>query len=300
MELNVTHKQIKVNDIFLHVAQQGNGKKLIVLLHGWPEFWYTWRYQIPVLAEKYTVVAPDLRGFNKSDKPIGIEHYKADVVASDIAELIKQLGFENAYIVGHDWGGAIAWTFAAMYPNLTEKLAILNCPHPKEMLKNFKKNPSQLLKSWYMFMHQIPLLPEMILDLTLPQFFKTFIRGWMHHPEHFSKEDLHAFVAAYREEGALTGSINYYRAMMQTKPNISVFKDKVAAPTILIWGEDDKALGKELTYNTQEYVNNSLEIKYIKNCSHWIQNDCPDEVNQYLLDFFYSQFQFLLQNNKKD
>jgi pimeloyl-ACP methyl ester carboxylesterase len=282
---NITHKQIKVNDIFLHVAQQGKGEKLVVLLHGWPEFWYTWRYQIPVLAKDYTVVAPDMRGFNKSDKPKGIENYTANVVAADIAELIKQLGFERAYIVGHDWGGAVAWTFASMFPDMVEKLAVINCPHPKEMLKMIKKNPAQLLKSWYMFMHQLPYLPEFILSKTLPQFYKLFFRGWMHHPENFTDKDLHAFVTAYKEEGALTGSINYYRAMLQARPAFSVFKQKVTAPTLLIWGEDDKALGKELTYNTQDYIDNTLEIKYIKNCSHWAQNDCPEEVNKYLVEF---------------
>lgn len=286
MSFELVHKQIKVNDIYLHVAQKGNGKKLVVLLHGWPEFWYTWRYQIEALSEYYTVMAPDLRGFNKSEKPIGIANYKADVVATDIAALIQQSGYEKAFIVGHDWGGAIAWTFSSLYPNLTEKLAILNCPHPKEMLKQIKKNPSQLLKSWYMFFHQIPLVPEMLLELTLPYFFKTFIKGWMHHPENFTDEDLKAFVSAYKEEGALTGSINYYRAMMQTKPTISIFKQKTIAPTLMIWGEDDKALGIDLTYNTKNYVDAEFEIKYIKNCSHWIQNDCPDLVNEYLIEFF--------------
>lgn len=286
MHLNVTQKQVQVNGVNLHIAQAGKGKKLVILLHGWPEFWYTWRYQIPELAKKYTVIAPDLRGFNRSDKPKGIENYKADVVATDIAELIKQSGFEKAYIVGHDWGGAIAWTLSSMYPELVEKLAILNCPHPKEMLKMIKKNPSQLLKSWYMFMHQLPYVPEFLLGNTLPYFFKLFLRGWMHNPQNFSDNDLTAFVRAYREEGALTGSINYYRAMMQTKPNLKVFNTKTQAPTLLIWGEDDKALGKNLTYNTKDYIDNTLDIKYIKDCSHWTQNDCPELVNTYLMEFF--------------
>lgn len=286
MKLNVTHKQIKVNDIFLHVAQQGNGKKLVVLLHGWPDFWYTWRYQIPALAEKYTVLAPDLRGFNKSEKPTGIKNYTADIVASDIAELIKQTEFEKAYIVGHDWGGAIAWTFSSMYPELTEKLAIINCPHPKEMLKQFKKNPLQLLRSWYMFFHQLPLIPEMLLELNLKRFIKYILRDWLYNPQNFTDEDLKTYIAAYKEEGALTGSINYYRAMMQTKPKLHIFKNKTVAPTLMIWGEGDKALGKELTYNTQQYVTGSFEIKYIKECSHHAQNDCPELVNEYLLDFF--------------
>lgn len=282
----IEHQNITVNGIKLHIAKQGNGKKLVILLHGWPEFWYTWRYQIPVLAEHYTVVAPDLRGFNLSDKPHGLENYKTDVVASDIAELIHKLGFEKAYIVGHDWGGAVAWTFAALYPALTEKLAVLNCPHPKEMLKSFKANPSQLVRSWYMFMHQIPLLPEILYQFTLPLFFKQFVRGWMYNKQNFTDEDLTAFVGAFKQEGALTGSINYYRAMLQTRPNRSIFKNKIQSPTLLIWGEGDKALGKELTYNTQQYIDASYVVKYIPNCSHWTQNDCPDEVNEYLLEFF--------------
>lgn len=282
----ITHEFIDVNGIKLHIARQGNGKKLIVLLHGWPEFWYTWRYQIPVLAEQYTVVAPDLRGFNLSDKPKGVEHYKSDVVAGDIAALIPTLGFKQAFIVGHDWGGAVAWAFAAMYPELTEKLAVLNCPHPKEMLKSFKSNPSQLLKSWYMFMHQIPVLPELVYERVLPLFFKQFFRGWMFHPENFTDIDLEEFVQAYKQKGALTGSLNYYRAMLQTKPNISIFKNGIQSPTLLIWGEGDKALGKELTYNTQQYINNSFEVKYIPECSHWTQNDCPEELNAYLMEFF--------------
>ena len=282
----VQHQNITVNDIKLHVAKQGNGKKLVVLLHGWPEFWYTWRYQIPVLAEEYTVFAPDLRGFNLSDKPHGLKNYTTDIVASDIAALIQKSGFDKAYIVGHDWGGAIAWTFAALYPALTEKLVVLNCPHPIIMLKSFKSNPSQLLKSWYMFMHQIPLLPEILYQFTLPLFFKQFVRGWMYNKQNFSDEDLDAFVTAFKQEGALTGSINYYRAMIQTKAKVSIFKNGIKVPTLLIWGEGDKALGKELTYDTHKYIDATCNVKYISNCSHWTQNDCPDEVNKYLLEFF--------------
>lgn len=282
----ITHEFITVNGLKLHIAKSGNGAKLVILLHGWPEFWYTWRYQIPALAEHYTVVAPDLRGFNLSDKPKGVANYSADVVASDIAALIPALGFEKAYIVGHDWGGAVAWTFATIYPQLTEKLAVLNCPHPREMLKSFKENPSQLLRSWYMFVHQIPVLPELMYKYTLPLFFKQFVRGWMYHKENFSDIDLQEFVKAFQQEGAMTGSLNYYRAMLQTKPNKAIFKNNIQCPTLLIWGEGDKALGKELTYNTQQYINASFEVKYIKECSHWTQNDCPEEVNQYLLNFF--------------
>lgn len=289
----ITHEYIKTNGIKLHIAKAGKGKKLVVLLHGWPEFWYTWRYQIPVLAEKFTVVAPDMRGFNLSDKPKGIENYAAHVVAADIAELIQKLGFQKAFIVGHDWGGAIAWSFSVLYPELTEKLVVLNCPHPKEMMKALTTNPSQLLRSWYMFMHQLPVLPELLYRYTLPLFFKQFVRGWMYHPENFTDEDLREFVKAYQQEGALTGSVNYYRTMLRVKPKSAIFKQKTQSPTLLIWGEGDKALGKELTYNTQQYIQSTFEVKYITKCSHWTQNDCPQEVNQYLMEFLTDQ------NNKE-
>jgi pimeloyl-ACP methyl ester carboxylesterase len=281
----VQHEYIEVNGIKLHIAKQGKGKKLVLLLHGWPEFWYTWRYQIPVLAEKFTVMAPDLRGFNLSDKPKGIANYKADVVANDIAALIKKSGFKKAHIVGHDWGGAIAWVFATMYPELTDKLVVCNCPHPKIMLDNFKTNPMQVLRSWYMFVHQIPVLPELLYKNMLPLFYKQFVRGWMFNKQNFTDADLNAFVEAFKHDGALTSSINYYRAMMQTRPNTSIFKQKIQSPTLLIWGEGDKALGKELTYGTEKYVDATYDVKYISNCSHWTQNDCPEEVNKYLLDF---------------
>jgi pimeloyl-ACP methyl ester carboxylesterase len=280
----VSHHYIEVNGIKLHVAKAGNGKKLVVLLHGWPEFWYTWRNQIPVLAEHFTVVAPDLRGFNLSDKPNGISNYKSDLAASDIAELIPKLGFDKAYIIGHDWGGAISWIFAALYPTLTEKLIILNCPHPMDMIVGLKK-PSQMLKSWYILYHQLPLLPELIYRITLKLFFTLFMKGWMHNKQNFTEEDLNEFVNAYKQKGALKNSINYYRAMVQRAPNKLVFKNKIKSPTLLIWGKKDKALGIELSYGTHKHVNAPFELKYIENCSHWTQNDCPEEVNNYVLDF---------------
>ncbi len=281
----IQHDFVEVNGIKLHIAKQGKGKKLVILLHGWPEFWYTWRLQIPVLAEEYTVWAPDMRGFNLSDKPKGIANYKADVVASDIAALIHKSGFKKAHIVGHDWGGAIAWVFATMYPELTDKLAVCNCPHPKIMLDNVKTNPMQILRSWYIFVHQVPVVPELLYKYTLPLFYKTFVKGWMFNKQNFTDDDLNAFVEAYKQEGALTASINYYRAMLQTKPNTQILKQNIQAPTLLIWGEDDKALGKELTYGTEKYIDATFDVKYISNCSHWTQNDCPEAVNQYLLDF---------------
>ena len=135
-------------------------------------------------------------------------------------------------------------------------------------------------------MHPIPLLPEIVYQFTLPLFFKQFVRGWMYNKQNFTEDDLQAFVTAFKQEGALTGSLNYYRAMVQTKPNLKIFNNKIKAPTLLIWGEGDKALGKELTYNTEKYIDATYNVHYIPKCSHWTQNDCPNEVNTLLLDFF--------------
>lgn len=285
----LTHEYIEVNGIKLHIAKQGTGEKLVVLLHGWPEFWYTWRKQIVFLSGKYTVVAPDLRGFNLSDKPKGAANYTSDIVVKDIAELIPKLGFQKAFIVGHDWGGAVAWTFATLYPELTEKLAVLNCPHPKIMSDFLRGNFNQIRKSWYMFFFQLPWFPERFVGSNLSVFFKKAIRSQLRDRKSFTDEDVQQFVAAYQQQGALTGSINYYRALRHSWKNQKIYQQKIKAPTLLIWGENDRFLGKEMTVDTAKYVDNSYKFKPLPNCSHWVQNDCPNEVNQYLLEFFQAR-----------
>lgn len=284
MHYPIIYEFIEVNGIKLHIAKKGKGEKLVILLHGWPEFWYSWRFQIPVLAEQYTVVAPDLRGFNLSDKPKQIKEYRIDIVAKDIAELIPKLGFKKAYIVGHDFGGATAWAMGALYPELIEKLVVINCAHPYEM-KLALKTSKQRKKSWYMFLHQIPLLPELIYNSMISKFFTTFVRGWFYNKNNFTHDDTAAYINAYKQKGAMTGSLNYYRALMQVKPNPAVYTTKIKAPTLVIWGEGDKALGIELTYNTANHIAAPYTIKYIPKCSHWAQSDCPEIVNTYLLDF---------------
>ena len=155
---NVRHQFARVNGLRLHYVEAGEGDQLIIFLHGWPEFWYSWRHQITFFSKKYRVVSVDLRGFNESDKPKGVNSYKVSTVAKDIAELIKALGFENATLVGHDWGGAVTWSMLDHFPNVIERVFILNCPEPFTMIKHLQRNPSQMLKSWYIFLFQIPIL----------------------------------------------------------------------------------------------------------------------------------------------
>lgn len=283
---NLEHRFASVNGLHLHYVIQGNGPELVVLLHGWPEFWYSWRYQLPVLAEKYTVVAPDLRGFNLSGKPEGVENYRTQYVIKDIYELVQHLGFNECMIVGHDWGGAVAWHFATAYPEMTKKLAILNCPHPKIMLNNLIFNPKQLSKSWYMMGFQIPVLPELILSQMLEKFYKANLQGWLYNKENVSDKDLKLYVQAYREKDALTTSINYYRAALRFGIDPILKKQKVKAPTRVIWGKNDRALGTELNDKLHEVVDAKHEVFYIDNCSHWTQVDHPEKVNQLLLEFF--------------
>jgi pimeloyl-ACP methyl ester carboxylesterase len=278
---------IQLDKVKLHYIQEGSGEKVIFFLHGWPEFWYSWRHQIPALVDAgFKVIAPDLRGFNLSDKPSGVEAYALENVGKDIAQFIDKLGIEKAHIVGHDWGGALAWHMGLHYPEKVDKLAILNSPYPAIFLKNLRSNPSQLLKSWYMLFFQIPILPEFLLKLNLSFFFKKTFRGWAYNKKAFPKEAIDAYAEAYAQKGAMKSSINYYRAGLRFSSAKKEKGRKIQSPTLMIWGENDKALSKDLTIGTEKYINNNFDLKFIPQCSHWVQQDAPDLVNEYLVEFF--------------
>jgi pimeloyl-ACP methyl ester carboxylesterase len=287
---NWTHDFATVNGVKLHHVTHGEGKP-IVLMHGFPEFWYSWRQQISALAEAgFKVIAVDMRGYNQSDKPRGVKHYTADVLALYIKELIGHLGYEKAYVVGHDWGGAIAWQLAINHPEVIEKLAVLNCPLPVILQKHLLTNFKQVRRSWYMFMFQVPGLAEWTMGRDLLTFFKRAFRGWSHNKAAFPDEVLQRYVEAFTGPYALTAPVNYYRAAlggMFSKKNQP--KGPIMVDTLLIWGEDDKALGKELTYDTHKYMGKSFYIKYIEDSSHWVQQDAPELVNGYLVEFFKAQ-----------
>ncbi|MCZ2392283.1 MAG: alpha/beta hydrolase [Chitinophagales bacterium] len=283
---NLEHRFAKVNGINIHYVIQGSGDELVVLLHGWPEYWYSWRYQIPELAKKYTVIAPDLRGFNLSDKPHGAKEYQTKYVIKDIYELVLSLGYKKCFIVGHDWGGAVAWHFATKYPEMTQKLAILNCPHPKLMIHHLLSNPRQLKRSWYMISFQVPVIPELLLGLALEKVYEKNVRGWMYHPHNMTDDDMKLYIQAYREKDALTSSINYYRAGLRYGIADDLKDKKVKVPTRVIWGKDDKALGVELNDDLSKVVEATHEVIFLDNCSHWTQIDQPQRVNELLLDFF--------------
>ncbi|UCD26083.1 MAG: alpha/beta hydrolase [Candidatus Bathyarchaeota archaeon] len=271
----------------MHYVTQGEGK-LLLLLHGFPDFWYVWRFQIPALAKHFRVVAPDLRGYNKTEKPEGIDNYRLNLLAGDILGLIHALGEKRAITVGHDWGGVVAWSLAAFNPEAVEKLVILNAPHPNMYISRTRTLLRQLQKSWYVFFFQTADIPEEVLSQNEYLFLKNMLRHSFAREETLTEKDLEIYAKAWSKPGALTAAINYYRANMNPSVLFSertIAFPKVKSPTLVIWGERDVALSKDLIVDTQEFVDAPYSIKYLPKCGHWVQLEEPKIVNRYLLEF---------------
>lgn len=275
------HEYITTNGVKLHYVTQGNGA-LMLMLHGFPEFWYSWRHQISEFALDHQVVALDLRGYNDSDKPKEQSAYVMDEFIKDIEGVITGLGYDKCVLVGHDWGGAIAWHFAYSRPQMVEKLIVLNMPHPAKMAEGLR-TPGQLLRSWYMFFFQLPEIPEALIQASDYQLIETAFTAELVNKNAVTKTDIEAYKNAVSKRGALTAMLNYYRNIPRQRM-LSTDWSILEVPTLMIWGESDVALGKELTYNTQAYVRN-LQIKYIANAGHLVQQEQPQLVNQYIREF---------------
>jgi epoxide hydrolase 4 len=278
---SLQHEYITTNGIKLHYVTQGEGP-LMLMLHGFPEFWYSWRYQIPEFAKNFKVVALDLRGYNDSDKPKEKSAYVMDEFIQDIQGVIKGLGYQKCVLVGHDWGGAIAWCFAYAHPEMLERLIILNMPHPAKFAQGLRA-PQQMWRSTYALFFQLPWLPEFLIQSSDYQAIETVLKGMAVNKSAFTKADIDAYKDAVAKPGALTAILNYYRNITQHK----MLKENwgiLQVPTLMIWGEKDTALGKELTYGTEAYVKD-FQIKYIPNSSHWVQQEQPEFVNKYICDF---------------
>jgi len=276
-----THEYISTNGIKLHYVTQGEGP-LMLMLHVFPEFWYSWRKQIPEFAQDYKVVALDLRGYQDSDKPSEKSAYVMAEFIKDIKGVIQGLGYDQCVLVGHDWGGAIAWNFAYTYPEMLDRLIILNLPHPAKFAEGLR-TPQQLLRSSYIFFFQLPWLPEWFIEAGNYQPLDAAFKGMAVHKEAFTVVDIQAYKQAAAKPGALTAMLNYYRNAFEQglfKPSWGVLE----VPTLMIWGEQDQALGKELTYGTEQYVRD-FQIKYISDSSHWVQQEQPQLVNQYMREF---------------
>jgi pimeloyl-ACP methyl ester carboxylesterase len=285
IEQTLEHRTAHVNGVDLHYVTAGAGP-LVVLLHGFPEFWYSWRHQIGPLARTHTVVALDQRGYNTSAKPAGVAAYALWQLVEDVRALVDHLGHDRATIVGHDWGGAVAWAFAMRHPGMTERLAVLNLPHPALLRRALKSNPRQMARSWYMAAFQTPRLPEWLLRRGQFAVLTRAMTDWVQRPETFSAADIAAYHAAWGQPGALTAMVNWYRAAARYGGlwNKSLLSECVHMPTLMIWGTEDQALGVELTYGTQRYASD-LRVRYLNDVSHWVQQEAPAQVNAVLAPF---------------
>jgi len=273
----------EVGDVRLHYVEAGEGP-LIVLLHGFPEFWFGWRLQlVPLAAAGFRVLAPDMRGYNLSSRPTGYRAYGAQQLAEDIVGLIGALGAESAMVVGHDWGGTVAWTMAMNHPEAVERLAILNAAHPRRLRKGLQ-NPRQLRKSWYFFFFALPDLPERVVRDRHWRFLKRFLRDAR--PEYTPKE-LDRYVEAWSQPGAAAGMIDYYRASVhESGKQAEASIRPISAPTIVIWGQGDRYLGANLAEPDPADVPNLDRVVRVADASHWVHHDQAETVTELLIEFF--------------
>ena len=273
----------EIGDQRLHYVEAGEGP-LVVLLHGFPEFWYAWRQQIaPLATAGFRVVAPDTRGYNLSSKPEGVAAYDVGLLADDIKGLIRERGAESAMVVGHDWGGSIAWALAMSHPEVVDRLAILNAAHPRKLSQGLH-HPDQLRKSWYFFFFAIPDLPETVVHANHWHFFRHFLRDAR---PPFTPEQTDRYVEAWSQPGASTAMINYYRSSVrQSQKKAEAALRPVKAPTLVIWGEGDHYLGSELAEPEHDDVPNLDRVERLPDASHWVHHDEAERVSQLLIDFF--------------
>jgi len=271
-------------EIELHAVAAGppNGP-VAILLHGFPEFWYSWHKQIePLAAAGFRVIVPDQRGYNISSKPRGTFNYALSHLTPDVLAIADQLGQERIFLAGHDWGAAVAWSVALLHPQRIAKLAILNVPHPIVMRRYLNTNRRQLRRSWYMFFFQLPFIPEAAfsaLDFRLGV--RSLVRS--SRPNTFSAKDLAQYRAAWSQPGALTSMINWYRAAFRHRPK---FPDStVHVPTRILWGERDAFLLPEMAHDSLRYCD-SAELYTFANATHWLQHEEPARVSELLIDFF--------------
>jgi epoxide hydrolase 4 len=285
MDLLVEHHTIDTNGIRLHVAQAGPQKgPLVIMLHGFPEFWRGWRSQIPVLAEAgFRLWIPDQRGYNLSEKPTTLEAYNLDELAKDVVGLIDAAGVERCFLVGHDWGAAVAWWVAAKHPDRLKKLAVINVPHHAVMSRTLQTSYLQKLRSWYMFFFQLPLIPEFCLSLAgfrmLESSLVTSAR-----PGTFSLEEMVQYRQAWAQPGALTGMINWYRALFRNRPKPPKTV-KIEVPTMLIWGAGDRFLGREMAQPSIDLCEHG-RLVMIDEATHWVHHEESGRVNALLDQFF--------------
>jgi epoxide hydrolase 4 len=274
------------NGLTLHVAETGPADgPLVLLLHGFPEFWYGWRHQIDALAAAgYHVVVPDQRGYNLSDRPTGRAAYDLDLLAKDVLGLAESFGKQTFSIVGHDWGSSVGWWIASRYPGHLDRFAALSAPHPAVWADAMRNIPAQKKKSWYVGAFRLPWLPEFLMRQRNFKALADALRE-SKRPAACTDADLAKYREAWSQPGALTGMVNWYRALLAKKISLATI-GRITVPTLIVWGNDDKFGIPELAERSRQLCDNG-SVVYL-DASHWPQHDEPERVNELLLRFLKS------------
>jgi epoxide hydrolase 4 len=273
-----------VGEVKLHFATAGDGDRVVILLHGFPEFWYSWRHQLLALSDEYTVVAPDMRGYNLSDRPESVSAYLLEKLSADLLGLIRHFGRDKAAIIGHDWGATVAWATAASHSAKVWKLATLQVPPAWIWKRN--QTAKQFFASWYMFFFQIPLLPEFISSRNDFSLLVNSLRDSTVNKTVFSDEDIAQYKQAWAKNGALTAMINYYRANIVSRLLSSGSTPAmIDVPTLFIYGEKDHAVMPETVRGVGDAVSGPFTEHRIPNSGHWVHQEAPDEVTSVLRAF---------------
>ncbi|XP_033121190.1 epoxide hydrolase 4-like [Anneissia japonica] len=274
------HGFLRINNLKLHYVAAGDrSKPLMLFLHGFPECWYSWRHQMKAFSVNYRCVALDMRGFGESDRPSGKESYRMEVLVDDVKASISALGYSSCTLVGHDWGSVIAYTCCSWYPDIVDKVIIINGPHPSRYFEVLKTNPTQFLKAWYIFFFQIPLLPEFALSVGDFPVFKNLFKNI-----DLTDEQVEVYKYSMSRPGAISAQINYYRGLLTSSSSSWLHKDIVVnTPTLLIWGVNEEAMVMDVTKGLKKYLTN-VSKQYV-DAGHCVQQEKPSDVNRLMKEF---------------
>ncbi|MDX1614257.1 MAG: alpha/beta hydrolase [Candidatus Promineifilaceae bacterium] len=280
------HHYVVTNGVRLHVVQAGPPDgALVILLHGFPEFWFGWRQQIPALAAAgFRVWAPDQRGYNLSAKPRGLAAYDLDKLAGDVLGLIDAAGRQRAAVVGHDWGGFVAWWLAAHAPRRLSHLVILNAPHGAAMARHLRRNPAQWRRSWYALGFQLPWLPELVSRWRNWRLLVAGLRA-SSHPGTFGESALAHYRQAWSRPGAYTAMLNWYRAVFRRPARLGALPS-ITVPTLLIWGAQEQFFVPELAPKSLAHCP-AGRLVMVEEATHWVQHEAAERVNALMASFLY-------------
>ena len=278
----ITTRFVETRGLTFEVAEmepeRGEGEHLALCLHGFPELNFSWRHQMPLLAQKgYRVWAPNLRGYGATDRPSEMRDYAMDRLTQDVADLIDASGAKTVTLIAHDWGAIIAWMFAITRLRPIERLIIMNVPHPMPARREIRKW-RQMKKSWYIFFFQLPRVPEWFLGRKNGTAVGNLFAKTSSNPERFGAAEQSLYNAAAARPGARKAMVDYYRALLKHGDTVDPGDFTIDVPTLMVWGEEDIAIDIHCTDGTQEWVPN-LTLKRLPGVSHWVQQDAPDEVN---------------------